>query len=208
MNTHSFLSLIQKNYDFTRANCIFSELNLKNSWKDWLTAELVHLCNDVEPFSDIQIGSHYPGAVKKDGSETFLRCRPGKSVERLRSKASASRCDFSVCNDGARHHFEIRCGNSLSFSKNKELSKYEADIERVSAIKKANPAVNVSAIFAFYGAFSTQDAKVFSVLDNSRRCTYVLDSSLTGSSGIARLSHMKKAGEPRVCLAVYTAVAR
>lgn len=204
MNTHTFLTLIQNNYNFSQANNIFSQSDLKNCWKDWLTAELVQSWYISEQFSNIQIDTRYPGVKTHDAVETFLRHQSGQGVDHVSKKSSASRCDFSAHYQDTPYYFEIRCASNSLFKKKGDLEKYKSDIERVDLIKQANPYLNLAAIFVFYGAFSSQELANFTTLDNSEHCLYVLDSNLSGSTSIARLSQMQRGGSPRLCLAVYS----
>lgn len=205
MNTHTFLSFIQNNYDFTRANSIVSELNLNHCWKNWLTAELVHLFNSDKDFEDIETNKRYQNETSLNNVSTFIRYREGKPIEDVQKKQLASYCDFSFSQENKRHYFEIRCANKSLFSKNNEVHKYKKDIMRIESIKKHNPNLNIHSIFAFYGMFNNEEINKFSSLDNSKRCTYILDSNLKGSTSISRLSQMQRSGLPRICLAVYNA---
>ncbi len=209
MNAHNFLTFVQNQYDFNRANAIMSETNLKNCWKQWFTAELVHMCNQSQSPFITETDVHYPGVAQTDGKSLFLSYHATKGVEAVTEKRNGSRCDFTM-NDGAiadasqTNYLEIRCANADLFVKNKDLAKFEADIKRIEALKAANPALQMTALFAFYGAFTSKQVENFKVMDNSNRCTYVLDSALEGSTSIARLCQMARAGEPRLCLAAFS----
>ena len=183
MNSHDFLSFVQNKYDFEHANLILCETNLKNCWKHWFTAELVHLCNISSPGFQAQTDVYYPGNLKSD-EPGYLSYRPGKTVTNVSSKRGASRCDFSFLDKGKQFYFEIRCVNHDSLVKRKELAKYTADQVRIDMLKKANPELNVMAILVFYGAFSNKEVEIFSPMDNGSRCSYVLDSGQRGSSSI------------------------
>ncbi|SFC13139.1 hypothetical protein [Pseudoalteromonas denitrificans] len=206
MNTHAFLSFISNNYDFSRANIILSELNLTHCWKHWLTAELIHLLNTDKQFSDIQTNTRYPAkSSNNNDQESYLRYQVEKPIEKVHKKNLASYCDFSFKHQEKQHYFEIICANSTSFKKNKDLIKFEADITRIDTLKKQNPSVCISTIFAFFGTFTNDEVKIFAPFDNSKRCSYVLDSNIKGSSSIARLTQIQRAGDPRLCFAMYNA---
>jgi hypothetical protein len=213
MNAHNFLTFVQNQYDFGRANAIMSETNLKNCWKQWFTAELVHMCNQSDSPLVAETDVHYPGitqgTAQTDGKSLFLSYHPTKGVEAVTEKRNGSRCDFtmkdgSIADVSQTNYVEIRCANADLFVKNKDLAKFEADIKRIEALKAANPALQMTALFAFYGTFDSKQVENFKVMDNSNRTTYVLDSALEGSTSIARLSHMARAGEPRLCLAAFS----
>ena len=204
MKAHSFLSFIQSNYDFSRANAILSEENLKNGWKHWLTLELLHIYNSSKLNFNIQTNAHYPSRSRDGKQPSYLHYHLDKAVEVVEKKCSASRSDFMVEEQGKVNFFEIRCGNGHSLFKNKDLLKFEADIARVEALKKVNPALEMTVLFAFYGAFSTKQVEAFIAIDNSIRCTYLLDSRLQGSSSISRMTHMQREGEARLCLAAFS----
>ena len=219
MNAHNFLTFVQNQYDFGRANAIMSEINLKNCWKQWFTAELVHMCNQSDSPLVTETDVHYPGVTqgddpKNDSKPLFLSYHPTKGVEAVTEKRNGSRCDFtmvdgtladgSICDASQTHYFEIRCANAELFVKNKDLAKFEADIKRIEALKAANPALQMTVLFAFYGTFTSKQVESFKVMDNSNRCSYVLDSALEGSTSIARLCQMARAGEPRLCLAAFS----
>lgn len=204
MNTHSFLSFIQNNYNFERANAVLSEVNLKNCWKHWLTAELAHLCNNSDTDFNIQTDVYYPEKVVTGKEPHYLRYQIGKSVEVVNKKCSASRSDFILSCNAKPHYYEIRCGNGSSLLKNNDLLKFEADITRVEALKKANNELEMTVLFAFYGAFTSKQVKAFVPVDNSRRCTYLLDSGLQGSTSISRMTQIQREGKPRFCLAAFS----
>ncbi|WDE10833.1 hypothetical protein [Thalassomonas haliotis] len=210
MNAYKLLSFVQNEYDFARANGILSEINLKNCWKHWMTAELVHVFNQADGDFELQTDVYYPAikspAIKQEGQESveFLRYQNGKTAEAVKEKRLASRSDFSVKTPDGESYFEIRCGNKSVFSKSKDLLKVESDMQRIEAMKKANPGLNITVVFAFFGAFENKEIEAFKALDNSSRCSYLLDSGLTGSGSISRLCQMQRAGKPRLCLAAYS----
>jgi hypothetical protein len=204
MKAYDFLSFVQNNYDFARADAIFSEANLKNCWKQWFTAELVHMCNQSDDDLVSETDVHYPMNQKPDDKPEFLSYHATKGVGIISEKRNGSRCDFSLTAGEQSHYFEIRCANAELFAKNKDIAKFEADVVRIEALKVANPALEMTAIFAFYGTFTSKQIEAFKVMDNSIRCSYVLDSSIKGSSSIARLCQMKRAGEPRLSLAAFS----
>jgi hypothetical protein len=156
MNAHSFLTFVQNQYDFGRANAIMSEINLKNCWKQWYTAELVHMCNQSDSPLVAETDVHYPGVSQTDGKPLFLSYHPTKGVEVVTEKRNGSRFDFtmadgSIADVSQTNYVEIRCANADLFLKNKDLAKFEADIERIEALKAANPALQMTVIFAFTG---------------------------------------------------------
>ena len=204
MNSQAFLSLVQSEYDFTRANAILSETNLKNCWKQWLTAELVHLFNQSDKSFVTYTDVHYPAKTEKADEPAFLSYQAGKGVSAVAEKRHGSRCDFSITQADHTVYCEIRGANASLFSKNKDLVKFESDIERIEALKAANPSLNILSIFVFYGAFSGKAIEAFQPMDNNTRCSYVLDSRLTGSTSIARLSHLDRNGDERVCVAAFS----
>ena len=172
-----------------------------------MTAELVHLYNQAGGDFELQTDVYYPApVVKQDEQENagFLRCQNGRAAEEVKEKRLASRADFSVKTADQEHYFEIRCGNKSVFSKSKDLLKVESDMQRIEALKKANPQLNITVIFAFSGAFENKEIEAFKALDNSTRCSYLLDTAMTGSGSIARLCQMQRAGDPRLCLAAYS----
>lgn len=207
MNAQTFLTFVQQHYDFERANAILAQTNLKNCWKQWFTCELVHMFNQADGDFKPQTDVYYPGGAPQQKGEKpkFLSYNSDKTVEVTTERRHASRGDFSVDFSGQTQLFEIRCGHGELFNKNKDLAKFEADVERIEALKQGNTALNVTSLFAFYGAFTAKQCEAFSKMDNSTRTSYVLDSSLTGSTSIARLSHMARNGQPRICLAALCA---
>ncbi len=204
MNPHAFLSFIQNNYDFNHANAIFSQLALKNCWKQWLTAELVNMASNTDGYEQVQTDLHYPSQQGADNEALFLRYQQDDNVDVVNKKNLASRSDFSWCHLEQQYYFEIRCANRELFSKNKDLVKFANDIRRIKQLKQANPELNIAVVFAFYGSFSSTDINKFSEFDNSQHCTYMLDTGLSGSTSIARLAQMRRAGDERLCLALYT----
>lgn len=202
MNAHSFLSFVQNNYDLQRANAVLSEENLKNCWKHWLTVEFLHLCNHSDAVTHILTDIHYPAEQETGELLSYLRYQSGKSLQIVNKKRLASRCDFVVSENEHRYYYELSCGSGNSLLKNQGLLKFEADITRAEALKSENKKLKINVIYAFYGAFSSQQVETFIPVDNSLRCTYLLDTGLKGSSSISRMTQMQKGGEPRLCLAV------
>ena len=156
-----------------------------------------------------QTDVHYPALVtskeaKTDKDPAYLSYQPGKPATAVSEKRHGSRCDFSVTQGNTTLYCEIRGANKTLFAKNKDLGKFSADIERIEALKAANNELNIFSIFVFYGALSGKEIEAFKPMDNSTRTSYVLDSGLTGSTSIARLSHMDRNGDDRVCVAVFS----
>lgn len=204
MNSQTFLTLAQENYDFSRANVILSELNLKNCWKQWLTAELVHMFNHIEGDYRLETDIHYPAHQQTSSDPAFLQYQASKGATPVGEKRNGSRCDFSVTTHPQTVYCEIRGANADLFNKNKDLAKWLADIERIEALKEANPNLLILSIFVFYGAFSSDEMKMFQPMDNNSRCIYVLDTLLTGSTSIARLSQLNRNGDKRICVGTFS----
>ena len=204
MNAQSFLALLQAHYDFTRADFIFNQLQLKNCWKPWLTTELTASLGCMPMPLEVVIDDHYQLPEKTDKPLEWLSHIPKNGVQVVTEKRHASRCDFRFDDQGKPHYVEIRCANKQLFQKGKEIQKYLSDIERITAFKKKLPDAAITALFAFYGAFDNEEVAVFKELDNAKRVNYVLDTGMTGSSSIARLSHLQRAGEPRLFIAAFS----
>lgn len=206
MKAQQLLSFVQQHYDFERANAILAESNLKNCWKQWFTCELVHMFNQIDPVYMPQTDVYYTGGESDKGSDkpSYLSYSPDKGVEVVPDKRNASRCDFSVVSAGQSQLFEIRCGNTELFGKAKDVARFAADVDRIEAFKKANPALEITALFAFYGVLNSKQIESFTEMDNSTRNSYVLDTGLSGSTSIARLCQMARNGKPRLCLAAFS----
>lgn len=201
MQAQPFLSLLQNQYSFERADHIFSDINLKHTWKHWLTAELVYALTQEQSISDIEIDSPYPvkSSEIKDSLE-FLSFKNGDDKAKAVEKRAASKCDFSFQYGTQPVFVEVRCTQSAQLLKASEFRKFADDVKRVKALKQANPDLAIITLFAIYGRFENKDMKKLEPLDNSQVCSYVLDTSLSGSTSIARLSHVKREGEPRTLL--------
>ena len=209
MQAQPFLSLLQNQYCFDRANHIFSDINLKHTWKHWLTAELVYALSQDPNINDIDIDTPYiakPANTKAaDNSKSkatldFLSFKTGDDKAKAVEKRSASKCDFSFTQGSQQVFVEVRCTQSAQFLKAGEFRKFTDDSKRVQALKKANPDLAIITLFAIYGRFENKDMKKLEPLDNSQICSYVLDTGLQGSSSIARLSHVQREGDPRTLL--------
>ncbi|AWB67514.1 hypothetical protein C2869_14165 [Saccharobesus litoralis] len=145
-------------------------------------------------------------AIDKTFVETgFLRVQNGGDVSVTTRKTSASRCDFAFKQKEQSYFFELRCSHTDTYTKQKDLNKCLADIERINALKAANPELEIACLFAIYGVLTPQDTKALSLLDNNQFCSYALDPNLTGSSSISRLAHVKHSGKPRLILGMYSA---
>lgn len=213
MQAQPFLSLLQNQYAFDRANHILSDINLKHTWKHWLTAELVYALTHAQTIEDIDIDTPYPNkATASKASDTkskatldFLSFKNGDSEAKAVEKRSASKCDFSF-NYGSKQVFvEVRCTQSAQILKAGEFRKFTDDTKRVQALKKANSDLSILTLFAVYGRFENKDMKKLEPLDNNQICSYVLDTCLSGSSSIARLSHVQREGESRTLLVASSA---
>lgn len=205
MKPYPFLSLFQQHYDFERADRIFADQNLKNCWKQWFMAETLSALSTLPECQDVATDTPYSAGNAAKDDDAFLSVKPGENTAVLADKRSASKCDFSLSLDNSPLHFEVRCGHYESFLKARELKKFTDDLQRIEALKSLNPELNILTVFALYGSFENKDMKHFQPLDNSRRCSYVLDTDLNGSTSIARLSHMRRAGDPRTLVIAYVA---
>lgn len=204
MKPQLLLSFIQKNYDFSRAIDIFSESNLKKCWKPWLTTEMALLCEAKSLGENVKIEEHYRCRDDScDSKNMYLRYKVNSGVDKIKEKRGASRSDFSFEEKGVAQHFEVRCCDDSTLKTQKQISIFEGDMIRIEALKKVNPSMSINTLFAFYGSFSSEEISLLKKMDNNKRCSYVLDTSLTGSCSIARLSQIKRGGDERLCLAAY-----
>ncbi len=216
MQAQPFLTLFQNLYSFERANHIFAQQNLKHCWKHWLTAEMVYALGQNPSTSNIEIDSLYQtkgvNIVSPDNSQdrkteesAYLSYKAGDEKAKIVDKRSASKSDFSFKFDKQTVFVEVRCSHMPVFFQAKEFRKFTDDIQRVQALKKANGSSAIITVFALYGRFENKDMKKLEPLDNNTCCSYVLDSGLSGSTSIARLSHMQREGEPRTLIMAHSA---
>jgi len=198
MLTQQLLSHIQQGYNFTPANQLLSKPALKNYWKHWFCCELVPLlANNAE--QQVELEKYYPAQPNEHKDKAFLSIKTGQKQAQASEKRGASKCDFYLPNQEL--YVELRCGHASSLLKGKELDKFKQDQLRVNALKQANATLNIATLFIFYGSFDNAQCEQLAQLDDNQTPSYVLDTGLTGSSSIARLSHMQRHGDPRVLLA-------
>lgn len=198
MLTQQFLSHIQQHYPFTRANQLLAQDNLKNYWKHWLCCELIPVLSVGDEPQEVELEKYYPAQQDEQSDKGFLSIKAGNKQAFASEKRGASKCDFYL---PAQSLFvELRCGHQASLLKGKELDKFKADQHRIHALKQANPKLNIATLFAFYGSFDNKQCESLAQLDNNQAPSYVLDTGLTGSSSIARLSHMQRNGSARTLL--------
>lgn len=202
MQPHTFLSILQTHFHSARANNILSNSRIKNCWKHWLSAELTLAFGQHFQPEGIGVDVIYPAKSGED-KLSYLGYKPKDNCAEVVEKRGASKCDFAFQSEKESIFFEVRCGHHDTFLNNQELKKFIADLNRVKALKVANPTLNIVVIFAVYGRFDNHEMHKFKALDNSELCAYVWDSGLVGSSSIARLSHMRRGGEPRVFFIAY-----
>lgn len=202
MQTQTFLQLIQQHYQFNRANKIFAKPELKYCWKHWLSTELIVSLDNI---GEIEINAPYIAPENNDEDNAFLSFKNGDKKATTVEKRQASKCDFLITRDNKLSYVEVRCVQSEQLLQARELKKFTSDIERVSALKEANPNINILTLFAIYGQFQNKDMKKLASLDNSESTGYVLDTDMTGSGSIARFSHVRRDGSPRIMLFAHTA---
>ncbi|WP_086933812.1 hypothetical protein [Agarilytica rhodophyticola] len=206
MNSQLLLSIIQKNYNFSKAYDVFKNDYLSKSWKQWFTTEMALLFSCEKLSDKISVEDYYcASGVDNDenSSARFLHYHAKTGVTKVMEKRRASRSDFSFECDGKTQHFEVRCSDSISLKSNRQLAIFENDMIRVEHLKKENPSLSINTIFVFNGNFENKDINLLKPLDNNKRCSYVLDTSLNGSTSIARLSQIKRNGGERLCVVAY-----
>lgn len=135
--------------------------------------------------------------------ETYLKYVPKSDLVEVCDKRYASKADLCLTTSGHKIWFEFHVLHQDDLENKKERNKLYEDAQRVAALRKALPDDDVVLLVGLWGSFSSQDIKLFSPLDNNQQCAYVLDTHLTGSTQIARLSQMQKQGKERFLLAAF-----
>ncbi|MCG9681566.1 hypothetical protein L1D31_03205 [Vibrio sp. Isolate23] len=197
MIQQSLLSHLASQHNFSRANQVIAMSQAKPFVHSWLTLDLSLSLTQSSDMDDIHFASPY-----FSGDEYLKFVTKPNTVEPC-DKRYASKADLHIVTPGKNLWFEFHVLHQDELASKKDRNKLYDDVKRVTALRDALPGDEVMLLVGLWGSFSGEDIKHFEPLDNNRQCAYVLDTSLTGSTQIARLSQMKKEGEPRFLLAAF-----
>lgn len=197
MFQQSLLSHLASRYNFCNANQLVSMLQTKPFVRSWLALELSLPLAQASVSEDIHFASPYHH--EQDFVKYVVRA---DSVEPC-GKRYASKADLCIVTPGKKLWFEFHTLHQDELHTKKERHKLYEDARRVAALRKALPDDEVVLLIGLWGSFSSEDIQLFAPLDNNKQCAYVLDTSLTGSTQIARLSQMKREGEERLLLVAF-----
>ncbi|CAM3148824.1 hypothetical protein [Vibrio neptunius] len=197
MIQQSLLSHLASQHDFSKANQVIAMPQAKPFVHSWLTLDLSLSLAQSSNIEDIHFASPY-----QHGDEYLKFVSKSSAVEPC-DKRYASKADLRIATPGKNLWFEFHVLHQDELASKKDRNKLYDDAQRVTALRQSLPQDEVILLVGLWGSFSGQDIKHFEPLDNNTQCAYVLDTSLTGSTQIARLSHMKKEGEPRFLLAAF-----
>ena len=136
-------------------------------------------------------------------NDEYLRYNVKTDKAESCDKKHASKADLRLITQGKSLWFEFHVLHQDELTSRKERNKLYEDARRVNALRHAMPDDEVILLIGLWGRFSSENIQHFQPLDNNRQCAYVLDSSLTGSTQIARLSQMKREGEERFLLVAF-----
>ncbi|MGP3363003.1 hypothetical protein ACTVFF_22550, partial [Escherichia coli] len=118
-------------------------------------------------------------------------------------KRFASKADLKLTTANKSIWIEFHMLHENDLPIKKERDKLYTDAKRVTALRQALPQDDVILLIGLWGSVSHADMHYFQPLDNNTQCAYVIDSSLSGSTQIARLSQMKKTADKRFLLAAF-----
>ncbi len=194
MIQYSLLSHLASQHDFSQANKIIAMYQAKPFVRSWLALNLSLSLRQSAATEDLLFAEPY----QKDD---FLKYQAKTGQVEHCEKRSASKADLKISAPNNNAWFEFHVLHQDELCSKRDRNKLYEDAKRVRALREALPKDEVTLLVGIWGSFSAEDIKFFSPLDNSKHCAYVLDTSLSGSTQIARLSQMKKAGKPRFLLA-------
>lgn len=195
MIQQSLLAKIAALYDFNRASQLVALPQSKPFIRSWMTLDFSQPLINALKTDTIDFAVPY-----QQNDDKYVKYNTKTSQIERCEKRFASKADLTLTTANKRFWFEFHALHQDDLMIKKNLNKLYGDANRVSALRQAFPKDEVMLLIGLWGRFSSEDIRLFHPLDNNKQCAYVLDSSLTGSTQIARLSQMKKAGEERFLL--------
>lgn len=197
MLQQTLLAQLATAYDFKKANQITKLPQTSPFIRAWMAVDLSQPLADSVHADSIDFAAQY-----QQGEEHFKYNAKSNLVESC-DKRFASKADLKLITAKKNIWIEFHMLHENDLPIKKERDKLYADAKRVSALRQALPQDDVILLIGLWGSVSNADMHYFQPLDNNSQCTYVIDSSLSGSTQISRLSQMKKTADKRFLLAAY-----
>ncbi|CAG8999226.1 MAG: hypothetical protein CENE_01195 [Candidatus Celerinatantimonas neptuna] len=185
---------------FDQANQMMVEPDYKNLFKSWLSLMLCYQLASLSGVLQLVVGPRYQCESKSD---EWLRFDLKTQKAQLCLKNRASIADIGFIRHRTRFWVEVRSLHQQQMDDVREMMKLIHDYKRVEALQKEFMADQLIVFIGWWGKVPAEKMHIFQALDNNRRSTYLLDSALSGSTQVARLSHMQRDGESRFCLLAY-----
>ncbi len=194
MHPQNLLINLARQYDLDTASQLLSNTGIRQFVRGWLALDLSIPLSKMLKADSVKFAEPY------HSNDLFFKyCAEEDSAEPC-EKRSASKADLMLSVEDVDHFFEFHYLHQSQISNSKIMNKLYLDMDRVRAMRNMH-SLNVNLVVALWGSFNGNDIEVFKPVDLNRDAVYALDTSLLGSSQVARLVHIRKAGEPRLVLA-------
>ncbi|ADZ91881.1 hypothetical protein [Marinomonas mediterranea] len=194
MNQQTLLAKIAAHYDFTKANQLASQSQTKPYIRAWLNLDISQVLQGILNGSDVTYSEPY----QHQGD--YIKFLPKTNQVEACERKYASKADLQITSDKQTNWFEFHVLQKSDLENTRDRNKLYGDIRRVRTLRKHLAPHDTTLLIGIWGSFTTKDLDYFKPLDNQTDCAYVLDTSLTGSTQIARVSHVKREGKPRFLL--------
>lgn len=200
MSAQQLLCELAGRCHFDQANKMLVEPDYKRLFKPWLSLMLCHQLAALPDVSQLVVAPRYQCDLTEDGGLRF-----DVKTHRVQSchKNRASVADIGYIRHGVRFWVEVRSLHQQQIGDVREMNKLVRDYTRAEALQKECMADQLLVLIGWWGCVRAEEISFFSALDNNKCATYLLDSALSGSSQVARLSHMQRDGKSRFCLLAY-----
>ncbi|SBS31069.1 hypothetical protein MSP8887_01424 [Marinomonas spartinae] len=197
MLQQTLLSQLASFYDFKKANQIAALSQTKPFIRAWMALDLSQPIAQSVGANSMDFAAQY----QQDGD--YLKYNAKSNLAEHCDKRFASKADLKLITVQKNIWIEFHMLHENDLSIKKECDKLYADAKRVSALRQTLSQDDVLLLVGLWGSFNNADMHHFQPLDNNSQCAYVIDSSLSGSTQIARLSQMKKTSDKRFLLAAF-----
>lgn len=194
MIQQSLLTSLATQCDFSKTGAIIAMPQTKPFIRTWMAIEF------CLPLAKHFATPHIDFALPYQDKENYYKYAVKTSVVEACERKYASKADLCLSSSNQHHWIEFHALHQADLNSSRERHKLYNDVKRVRTLRQTISGEDIILLIALWGRFNSEEIKFFTPLDNNKQCAYVLDTSLTGSTQVARLSHMKREGEPRLLL--------
>ncbi|MFM2480561.1 hypothetical protein [Celerinatantimonas sp. YJH-8] len=182
---------------FAEANKYLAQSCYKALFKPWLTLSLSYLLGQNSEVDALELSAPY------QDDEQFWRYQMKPFGIRTSDRNHASKADIKLQWHQHSVWTEVQVFHQDELGLASAFRRLEQDFRRVERLHQQLPMDQGLLLVGFWGSLQPEHIQLFRPFDNNVRISYVLDSRLSGSSQVARLSHIQRAGQPRFCLIAF-----